>query len=101
MWSFLRAALDRLVRNEPGVAAAAPIDPPRVPPARNIAFVLIRNAEREPIQLNAPIGREMKNVFMAIVKESLGTDRLKMAKRPHGALSIFDRDRFGPVNRVL
>src|ERR1700730_19218049 len=101
MWSFLRAALDRLVRNEPGVAAAAQIGPARVLPTCDVALILIRDAECEPIQLNAPIGREMKNVFVAIVEESLGTDRLKMAKRPDGALSIFDRDRFGQVNRVL
>ena len=101
MRPFLRTALDCLVRNEPSIAAAAQIAPPRVSPARNIAFVLIRNAEREPIQLNAPIGREMKNVFVAIVEESLGTDRLKMAKRPDGTFSIFDRDRFDPVNCVL
>ncbi len=70
-------------------------------PAGDITFVLIRNPDGEPIQLNTAGFREMKNVFVAVVDEPLRTNRLEMTVRLKIAFSIFDRDRFDPVNRVL
>jgi len=96
MRSLLGATLDCFVGNEPGVAAAAAVAPARVRPARDVTFVLVRNAEREPVDVDLAVDGEMKNVFVAVVQKSLGTDRLKMSER-----LILDGDRFDPVNRVL
>ena len=48
-------ALNRFVGNEPGVAATAPIAAAGVRPARDVALVLIRDAEREPIERRLPV----------------------------------------------
>src|SRR5437879_301869 len=45
MRSLFRAALDRLVGNKPGVATTARVASAGVRPARNVAFVLVRNAD--------------------------------------------------------
>ena len=96
MRSLFSAALDRFIRNEPGVAAAAYISSARVRPTSDVTLVLIRHAERKPVDVDLAIDSEVKNVFVAVVQKSLGTDRLKMSER-----SILDGDRFDPVNRVL
>src|SRR2546423_12165212 len=96
MRSFLGPTLNCFVGNEPSIAAAACVAPARVRPARDVALVLVRHAEREPVDANLAGDSEMKNVFVAVVQKSLGTDRLKMSKR-----SIIDCDRFDPMNRVL
>ncbi len=49
MRSFFLAALNCRVRNKPRVAAAPKIASARVTPARDVALVLVRNAEREAI----------------------------------------------------
>ncbi len=49
MRPFFVAALDRLVRHEPGVAAATQIASACVTPTRDVALVLIRHAKREAI----------------------------------------------------
>ncbi len=67
MRSLLRTALNGFVRNEPGISSASEIASARMRPARYIAFVLIRNAEREPVHFNATRLREVKNIFVAIV----------------------------------
>jgi hypothetical protein len=67
MRSLLRAALDCFVWNEPSVAAATEVAPARMRPARNIALILIRNSEGQPVNFDATGFREMENVFVAIV----------------------------------
>src|SRR5205807_3590900 len=67
MWSLLCPALNCLIGNEPCVAAAAQIASTSMRPAGDITFVLIRNPDGEPIQLNTTGFREMKNVFVAVV----------------------------------
>ncbi len=81
MWSLLCPALNCLIGNEPCVAAAAQIASLSMRPAGDITFVLIRNSDGEPIQLNTAGFREMKNVFVAVVDESLRTNRLEMTER--------------------
>ena len=93
--------LDRLIRNEPGVAAATLVAPAGVTPARDIALVLIRNAEREPIDRCLPFRREMKNVFVTIIQKTRRTDRLEVSARNRFAALVLDRDRLDPVDRVL
>ena len=84
---FFGAALDRFVRNKPGIAAAASVTAPRVRPASDIALVLIGHAECEPVDVDLTVDGEMKNVFVAVVQKSFGTDRLEV---PEG--SVFDGD---------
>ena len=59
-----------LVGDEPRVAATASITPARVTPSRDVAFVLVRNANRQPIQLDVTYLGEMENVFVAVVEKS-------------------------------
>src|SRR5205807_9778575 len=87
MRPFFGAALDRLVRNEPGIAAAASVTAARVRPASDIALVLIGHADCEPVDVDLTVDGEMKNVFVAVVQKSFGTDRLEV---PEG--SVFDGD---------
>jgi hypothetical protein len=101
MRSFLRAALDCFVWNEPRVATTTQIAPACMPPARNVALVLIRNSDSEPIELDATVFAEVKNIFVAVVQKPPRTNRLKMAVRLQIAVSIFNRDRLDPVNCVL
>ena len=96
MRPFLRPALDRFVGDKPGVAAAACVAPAGVRPASDIALVLIRHAERQPVDVDLAVDGEVKNVFVAIIQESFGTDWLKMSECP-----IVDGDRFDPMNGVL
>src|SRR5205085_12514399 len=96
MRPFLGATLDCFVRDEPGVAAAAAVAASCVRPAGNVALVLVRNAERDPVDVGLALDCEMKNVFVAVVQKSFRTDRFKMSKS-----SVVDRNRFDPVNRVL
>ena len=70
VWSFFLAALNCLVGNEPRVAATASITPARMTPSRDVAFVLVRNANRQPIQLDVTDLGEMENVFVAVVEKS-------------------------------
>src|SRR6266568_806902 len=101
MWPLLCSALNCFIRDKPGVAATPQIASPSVRPARNVAFVLIWNSDSEPVQLYASAFREMKNVFVTIVQKTLRTDRLEMTMRSNLSVSIFNRDRFDPMNRVL
>ena len=95
------AVLNCLVRNEPGTAAAARITATRMAPARDVAFVLIRNTESKPINFDSSRFREVKNVFMRIVQEPLRIDRLEMTMRLKIAFLISNGDRFDPMNCVL
>src|SRR4029453_2825115 len=67
MWSLFHAALNGLIRNGPGVAPASQIASACMPPECNVAFVLIRNPQGEPVDFDATGLREMKNVFVAVV----------------------------------
>lgn len=96
MRSLLGATLNCFVGNKPGVAAAARIASVRMRPASDVALILIRYTERKPVDVDLALDSEMKNVFVAVVQKSFGTDRLKMPER-----SIVDRDRFDPMNGVL
>src|SRR5262249_48089838 len=94
MRSFLFAALNCFIRDKPRIAAATQIASARVRPAPNVAFVLVWNSDGEPVQFDAPGFREMKNVFVTIVKKPLGTDGLEMTVSsycgfdPHLALRV-------------
>src|SRR6266550_4932645 len=117
MRTFFLPTLNCLVRNKPRVPAATLIFSPSMRPPRDVALVLIRHAKGQPIQFDAARLREVENVFVAIVEKSRRIDRLEMAKRANGcsrfpagsarvarratATTIFDRDGFDPVNRVL
>ena len=96
MGSLFLAALNRFVRNKPGVAAATQVASTRVRPTGNVAFVLVRNADGTPIELYPSGFRKVKQVFVAIVQKPFRTDRLEMAMR-----AIVNRDRFDPVDGVL
>src|SRR5438132_8132801 len=96
MWSLFFAALDGLIRNEPGIAAAACIAPAGMRPASDVALILIRNAEREPVDLDVTVDGEMKNIFVAVIQKSFRADRFEVSEGP-----IINGDRFDPVNRIL
>src|SRR5438270_13940685 len=81
MGALLRAPLNCLIRNEPRIPPAAPVLSASVIPARDVALVRVRNAEREPIDRRPAFRREMKNVFVAIVQITRRADRLEMAAR--------------------
>ena len=101
MRSLLRAALNCFVWNKPGVPTTTQVASACMPPACNVALVLIRNAEREPVDFDTTGLREMENVLMAVVQKPLGTDRLEMPVGLGTVLSILNGDRFDPVNCIL
>src|SRR5262245_28449530 len=101
MRSLVRAALNRLVGNKPRVAATAKIASTSVRPARDVAFVLIRNAESKPIDFHSSRLRKVKDVLATIVKKPLRIDWLEVTVRLQITVSIFNGDRFDPVNGVL
>src|SRR6266404_7765279 len=101
MRSLLFAALNCFIRDKPRIAATPQIASPSVRPPRNVAFVLIWNSDSEPVQLYASAFGEMKNVFVAIVQKTFGTDRLEMAVGANLSFSILNTGRFDPVNHIL
>src|SRR5713101_7949998 len=101
MRSLPFAALNRFVGNEPGIPTTTQIGATRMPPARNVALVLIRNAESKSINFNSPRFREVKDVFVAIVQKPLRIDWLEMTMRPPFLFRLRDGNRFDPVNCVL
>src|SRR5438105_13502100 len=101
MRSLLLAALNCFVRNEPSIATAAQIASARVPPARDVALVLIRDAERKPVNFHPARFREVKDIFVAGVEKSLRVDWFEMSIRANVPTKIFDRDRIDPVDGVL
>src|ERR1700692_3525183 len=84
MRPFFLPTLNCFVGNEPRVPAATQIVSLSMTPARDLPLLQIRDAKREPIQLNPTGLREMKNIFMTIVQKSWRIDRLEMAKRANG-----------------
>src|SRR5206468_12230059 len=70
MRPFFLAALNCFVKNKPRIPATTQIVSASMSPSRNVALVLIRHAKCKPIQFDATRLGEMKNIFVAIVKES-------------------------------
>src|SRR5437762_12637621 len=79
MRAFPRPALNGFVRDEPGIATASQIAAPCMRPARNIAFLLIWHSKREPVNFNATGLRKVKNIFVAVVYESLRIDCFELS----------------------
>ena len=93
--------LNRLVGNEPGIAATAPIAPGGMAPARDIRFIGVGNAKREPVEERFSLRRKMKNIFMTVVQKASRVDRLEMSARNFFAVILGNRDGLDPMNRVL
>src|SRR5688572_4700018 len=104
---ILLAALDGLVGDEPGVAAAAYAGS-RGLPAPDVRLVLILHADRLALQGRRAARSEVEDEFVAVVEESTAVDRLVM---PDGQVvlqagagsgeRLFDGDRLDPVDGVL
>ena len=101
------AALDRLVGDEPGVAAAARAAAGPLP-TRDVRGVLVLHAEGEPVERRPGVMGEVEDELLAVVEEAIRVDGFVVADRkvlgqartrPCG-LGL-DRDRFDPVNEVL
>src|SRR5437660_11978947 len=101
MWALLLAALNRFIRNEPCVAATTQIAASRMCPARDIALVLVWNAECQSIDLNMAGDREMKDVLVTIVQKPLRVDRFEMSARYGRAVFVLNGDCLDPMNAVL
>jgi hypothetical protein len=107
MRPFLVAALNRVVGQEPGVAAASQTRSGLLP-ARHIRGVLILHADGLAVDRGIAGPAEMEDELVAIVEEPLAVYGLvvadgNVAGKP-GARSgqgFFDRDRFDPVDDVL
>src|SRR5439155_26142883 len=74
------AALNRLVRNEPGVTRAAGAVGP-AGRARDVRRGLVRDAEREPVEARRAAARQVEHELVAIVQEAVAVDRLVVADR--------------------
>ena len=101
------AALDRLVRNEPRVAAAAH-GRPRPAAIARCSTDPGTHAERQPVERGPRVLREMKDELVAVVEEPVGIDRLVVADGQvcgqAGANArglLLDGDRLDPVDGVL
>ena len=107
MRALFVAALDGVVRDEPGVAAAAEVVR-GCAPARDVRLVLIFHADRPATERRVALRREMEHELVAIVEEPLAVDRLVMADGQvlletgsRAGQRLFNRDRFDPMDRVL
>ena len=101
------AALDGLVGDEPGVAAAARASRRRRP-APDVGTVLIRHADRAAVQRRRGRRREVEHELVAVVEEPRAVDGLVVAdgqvafEAGAGAGQVaIDRDRLHPVDDVL
>jgi len=101
MRSLLFAPLNCFVGNEPGISAATSVAPSRVRPSRDVCFVPIRNAKGEPVEWCFSLGREMKQIFVAIIQETARIDGFEMSARSDFATFPFEADRLDPVNGIL
>src|SRR5690349_20468302 len=71
------AALNRLVGNEPGVAAAAHTAGGPAP-AGDVRLILVGHAKRQPLESGFAQRREMEDELVAVVQEPIAVDRLVM-----------------------
>src|SRR5258708_8304616 len=100
------SALNRLVRNEPRVAAAAHALRSGSP-AIGVRLILIRNAERESIEVRVTERREVKNELVTVVEKTFAVDRLVVAdcqiaspSRPRAGPRAAHRHRLCPMHYV-
>ena len=104
---LLVAALNGVVGQEPGVAAASQARTRLLPP-RDVRLVLILHADRPPIDRGLAGPAEMKDELVAVVEKALAVDGLVVADRevvgeagPRSRQRLLDGDRLDPVNDVL
>src|SRR5688572_3783012 len=71
------AALNGVVRQEPGVAAASQVRP-RLLPAFHVRLVLVLHAHGPPVDGRAAGRAEMKDELVTVVEKALAVDRLVM-----------------------
>ena len=104
--AVLVAALDRLVGDEPGVAAAAAV---AAAGRQRATFdcVLVLDADRASVERRPAARREVEDELVAVVDEAVAVDRLvvadarsRVSPAPAPADPV-DRDRLDPVDRVL
>src|SRR5712691_8994830 len=107
MRALLIAALNGVVRDEPGVAAAAEVIGSGAPPP-DVRFVLISHTNRLAAEWCLSLRGEVEHELVAVVQEALAVDWLVVADGEvvfeAGARArerLFDRNRLDPVNRVL
>ena len=81
MRSFGLAALNCLIRNEPGVAATPNDRALWCEPSERHYFYPDRELPSQPIQLDLSVWVKWKHVFVTIVQKSFGTDRFEMPVR--------------------
>ncbi len=101
MRPLFSATFDRLIWNEPSIAATTEITPAAVLPARDVALVLIRHTQRESINRRAAVRREVKDVLVTVVEVTRRVDWFEVAARHQLAILVLDADRLDPMNRVL
>ncbi len=92
---------DRLVGDEPVVAAASPVASAGVAPARDVALVRIRHADGEAVDRHFSGLGEVEDELVAVVEEAGGVDRLEVPDRDRIRPLRLHRDRLDPVDRVL
>src|SRR5688572_3977979 len=101
------AALDGVVGQEPGVAAASQ---PRAgpPPAGDVGLILVFHADGGPFERRGAPGAEVKYKLVAVVEEPAAVDWLVVTdgqvivqSAARSRQRLFNRDRLDPVNDVL
>src|SRR4051794_39794920 len=100
-------SLNCLVGDKPRIPAT-PQPARRGTPASDVRFVLIRNAERQPVELRRAGRGEVEYELLTVVEEPLAVDRLVMPDRQvarqggGGARQMaIDGNRLDPVDDVL
>src|SRR5688572_4890031 len=78
--TILLTALNGLVGDEPGVAAAADAGRGR-PPAADVGLVLVLHADRLPLERRGARRTEVEDELVAVVQKSPAVDRFVMADR--------------------
>ena len=101
MRPLTRAALDRLIWHEPGIATTPAVATLCVSPPSNVALVSVRDANRETVRRRVSMLREMKNELVAVRDEPLRVDRFEVTDGDFLADTSLDRDRLDPVKGVL
>src|SRR5262245_62471054 len=107
MRSFLLAALNGFVGNEPRIPAA-PYAGCCGPPAPDVRLILILDADRLSIDWRVTRYGEVEHEFVAVVHEAAAVDWLVVADGQviieigaGAGERLLDGDRLDPVNRVL